>query len=93
MHPLKLIPITAIFAVIAFAPVSAGPEMPMYQFPQANQIPVLPPIAPRPRDVACTPATAPTAQGGTTVANASVSSSEAQHYHVVDGKCVPVDGN
>jgi hypothetical protein len=92
MRPLALIPVTAIFAVFAFAPASAGPEMPMYQFPQANRMPMLPQPEPRSRDVACTPATAPAAQGGTAVVNANASSREA-HYHVVDGKCVPAGGN
>jgi hypothetical protein len=90
MHPLNLIVVTTIFAFIAFTPASAGQEMPMYQFPQANQMPVLPQPTQRPRDVTCTPAPAP--QGGTTAATANASSSEA-HYHVVDGKCVPVGGN
>ena len=92
MRPLNLIPVTAILAAIAFAPAAAGPEMPMYQFPQANQMPMLPQPTPQPRDVACTPATAPVPQGGTAVVNANVSSNEA-HYHVVDGKCVPAGGN
>jgi hypothetical protein len=91
MRPLNLISVTTIFAVIAFAPAAAGPEMPMYQFPQANQMSTLPPPTLRPRDVACTPVTTPAPQGGTAVANASVSASEA-HYHVVDGKCIPAGG-
>jgi hypothetical protein len=91
MRPLNLISVTAIFFVAAFAPASAGPELPMYQFPQANQMPMLPQPTLRPRDVACTPVTPPAPQGGTIVANADVSSKEAA-YHVVEGKCVPVGG-
>lgn len=92
MRPQSLIAVTTIFAVMVFAPATAGPEMPMYQFPQVNQIPILPQIAPRPREVACMPTTAPSPQGEATVA-ASTTSSGSARYHVVDGKCVPVGAN
>jgi hypothetical protein len=91
MRPLNLISVTTIFAVIAFAPAAAGPEMPMYQFPQANQMSTLPQPTLQSRDVACTPVTTPAPQGGTAVANAKVSLGAAR-YHVVDGKCVPAGG-
>jgi hypothetical protein len=91
MRLLNLISVTTIFAVIAFAPASAGPEMPMYQFPQANQMSTLPQPTLRSHDVACTPVAIPAPRDGTAVADANVSSSEAR-YHVVDGKCVPVGG-
>jgi len=92
MRPLKTAFITAAFAVIALAPVYAGSEMPMYQFPQANRMSMLPQPTQRSHDVACAPVAAPVSQGGTGVANANVSPGGAR-YHIVDGKCVPVGRN
>jgi hypothetical protein len=90
MRPLILIAVTPLFALMALTPAFAGQEMPMYQMPQANQMQTLPQPTLKPRDVACTPATAP--QDATKVATADATVSQ-ERYHVVDGKCVPAGPN
>jgi hypothetical protein len=89
---MRVVLILAISSAL-IGPASAGPEMPSYQFPQANQIPMLPssmagdntPVM----HPICTPAqTAPSNQ----VAAAETTAAQPK-YHVVDGKCVPDSGN
>jgi hypothetical protein len=88
------------FALAAsLAPAFAGPEMPMYQFPQANQIPMLPDPSTKPgagtqTERPCVPEENPpgapaqnSPDATTPVAVAAVSTGE-QKYHLVGGKCV-----
>lgn len=88
MRLLHLIAV-AITALASGVPALAGPEMPMYQFPQSKQMQMLPP--PKPRDVSCTPATTPSPQGDTQVMTADATANHGR-FHVVDGKCVPMGG-
>ena len=84
---------TLALAVLAMAsPAFAGPELPMYQMPQANRMPMLPDPASKPGHFAgtpCTPVQGPQSEPSQTVTADATTAT--QKYHLVDGKCV-VDG-